>query len=192
MKLQSNVLILIVIWYVVSQSTFAQQYNSDSINHSNNDSIKSKSEIAVREVLLNSFPQDVYVFFKDSLVGNTPLFVHSSYGTLTLKKPGYDDLVISFNEIIPGKIPSMHYTGEEKERSFFERDIFKILTAGILVLGGTSAYFKLKADDKFEQYEFSGDGKLLDETRKYDLISGISFTALQINFGLLLYFFLVE
>ena len=86
----------------------------------------------------------------------------------------------------------MKFNDESREESFFEKDIFKVLTAGIVVLGGATAYFKIKADNKFEEFEFSGNGKLLDETRKYDLISGITFTALQINFGLLLYYFLIE
>jgi hypothetical protein len=107
-------------------------------------------------------------------------------------KNGFDDLYLSFNDIIPGQIYSMNFNGENLEKSFIEKNIFKILTAGIIVLGGTTAYFKLKADDKYEEYVFSGDPELLNDTRKYDLISGITFVALQITFGLLLYFFLTD
>jgi len=156
------------------------------------DSINTDSTIAIKEVLLNSSPQDAYVFCRDSLIGNTPLFVQSSFRNLTLRKNGYDDINILWSDITPGKVILMNYNGQEKEKSFFQKDIFKILTAGIVVLGGTTAYFKLKADNKFEEYEFSGNSNLLDDTRKYDLISGITFTALQINFGLLLYYFLIE
>lgn len=156
------------------------------------DSISTDSTAAVKEVLLNSNPQDAYVFYKDSLIGNTPLFVQSSFRNLTLRKNGYDDINILWSDITPGKVILMNYNGQEKEKSFFQKDIFKILTAGIVVLGGTTAYFKLKADNKFEEYEFSDNSNLLDDTRKYDLISGITFTALQINFGLLLYYFLIE
>ena len=99
---------------------------------------------------------------------------------------------ILFDEIKPGQIFPLNFVGFEKEKSFYEKDIFKILTAGIVVLGATTAYFKLEADNKFKEYENSGNNNLLDETRKYDLISGITFAALQINFGLLLYYFLIE
>ena len=86
----------------------------------------------------------------------------------------------------------MNYHAPGEEKNFFETDIFKILTAGIIVLGATTAYFKLEADAKYEEYQYSGNSELLDDIRKYDLISAITFTALQINFGLLLYFFLSE
>jgi hypothetical protein len=84
------------------------------------------------------------------------------------------------------------FIGEVEKVSFYERSLFKYLLAGIVVLGGTTAYFKLKADEKFDAYEITGDQELLDETERYDLISGITFTALQINFGVLIYFFLNE
>ena len=177
---------------VLSLEIFAQETNSTLLNSINLDSLKSDLIIPEKEVLLNSSPQDAYVFYKDSLIGNTPLFVQKSFSKLTLRKSGYDDTSILFDNIVPGKTVPMNFNGQEKEKSFFEKDIFKILTAGIVVLGGTTAYFKLKADNKFEEYEFSGNSELLDETRKYDLISGITFTALQINFGLLLYYFLIE
>ena len=193
MKSRNNVfLILIIMFEVLSLEIFAQETNSTLLNSSNLDSLKSELIVLEKEVLLNSSPQDAYVFYKDSLIGNTPLFVQKSFSKLTLRKSGYDDTSILFDNIVPRKSVPMNFNGQEKEKSFFEKDIFKILTAGIVVLGGTTAYFKLKADNKFEEYEFSGNGELLDDTRKYDLISGITFTALQINFGLLLYYFLIE
>ena len=45
---------------------------------------------------------------------------------------------------------------------------------------------------KFDEYQIVGDPALLDQTDKYDLISGITFTALQINFGLIIYLFLTD
>jgi hypothetical protein len=195
MKSRNNsllIFILMIIFEILSFEIFAQATNSTLLISNNLDSLKSDLIIPEKEVLLNSSPQDAYVFYKDSLIGNTPLFVQKSFSKLTLRKSGYDDTTILFDNIIPGKTVPMNFNGQEKEKSFFEKDIFKILTAGIVVLGGTTAYFKLKADNKFEEYEFSGNGELLDDTRKYDLISGITFTALQINFGLLLYYFLIE
>ena len=144
------------------------------------------------EFLLNSSPQDAQVYFNDSLVGKTPLFIKTNFRNLTLRKSGYDDLEISSEEIRTGKIFFMNYQVPEEEKNFFEKDIFKILTAGIVILGATTAYFKLEADKKYDEYQFTGDSELLDDIRKYDRISAITFTALQINFGLLLYFFLTD
>jgi hypothetical protein len=64
--------------------------------------------------------------------------------------------------------------------------------SSIVVLGGITAYYKIKADKRFDDYQATGDGALLNETRKYDLISGISFAALQVNFGFLIYYFLKD
>lgn len=187
-KLSTFILIFILIH--VSEESFPQTTTFHAEANFIIDSLDSKAK--KEEVLLNSSPQDAYVFYKDSLIGNTPLFVQSIFKNVTLRKNGYDDINILFSDITPGKVFSMNYNGQEKEKSFFEKEVFKILTAGIVVLGAATAYFKLKADNKFEEYEFSGNSKLLDETRKYDLISGITFTALQINFGFLLYYFLIE
>ncbi len=61
-----------------------------------------------------------------------------------------------------------------------------------MVLGAVTAYFKLKADDKFDEYKYSGDKKFLDETNRFDTISGISLALFQINFGYIIYRFLAE
>lgn len=188
-KNKTFVLIPILIVIGASSSFYAQSNLSPAHREYNEDSIKTSIN---EEVLLNSKPQDAYVFYNDSLIGNTPLFVQSNFKNLTLRKSGYDDLNISYNDITQAKIFSMIFNGEDREVSFFDKDIFKILVAGIVVLGGTTAYFKIKADNKFDEYQFSGDSGLLSETRKYDLISGISFGALQVNFAMLLYYFLIE
>jgi hypothetical protein len=161
-------------------------------SESSADSLNPNSYTSPSNILLNSNPQDVYVFYQDSLIGNTPLFLPKTFSELTLKKNGFDSIVVFGNQLIPGKIFSLKSSNKPEELRFYERDIFKILTAGIVLLGGTTAYFKLKADNKFDEYQFSGDEELLSETRRYDLISGITFTALQLNFGLLLYYFLIE
>ncbi|HSP88153.1 MAG TPA: PEGA domain-containing protein [Ignavibacteriaceae bacterium] len=144
------------------------------------------------EIYLQTNPQDVAVFSNDSLIGYTPLYLANNFSNLQLRKPGYENKLISLDEVEKNKALTLDYIGKIKETSFYERDLFKYLLAGIVVLGGTTAYFKLKADQKFEEYEITGEQKLLDETERYDLISGITFTALQINFGALIYFFLDE
>jgi hypothetical protein len=144
------------------------------------------------DVYLQTIPADAGVFKNDSLIGYTPLHLANNYGSLQLKKPGYKNKFITLEEYEnnPVKVGVLDYMGKIKETSFYEKDLFKILLAGIVVLGGTTAYFKLKADEKFEEYEITGDQALLDQTERYDLISGITFTALQINFGALIFFFL--
>jgi len=145
------------------------------------------------DIYLQTEPEDVYVYNeRDSLIGHSPLFISNSFNKLNLSKPGFESKTVAVNTLIPNEKIKLRFTGVETGKSFFEKDLFKYLLGGIVVLGGATAYFKLKADDKFEDYQFTGDQKLLDQTRRYDLISGISFTALQINFGLLLYYFLTD
>ena len=144
------------------------------------------------EIYLQSNPQDAAVFRNDSLIGYTPLHIANSFRSLQLIKPGYESKFISLKDYDRDKPFTLDFIGKVKETSFYEQDLFKYLLAGIVVLGGTTAYFKLKADNKFEEYELTGDQKLLDETERYDLISGITFAALQLNFGALIYFFLSE
>lgn len=144
------------------------------------------------EKYLQTNPQDVAVYNNDSLIGYTPLYLSFSNNNLQLRKSGYANKTISFVSFNSGKPISLNFIGETKEKSFYEKDMFKFLVAGIVVLGGTTAYFKLRADKRFDEYKITGEQELLDQTHKYDLISGITFTALQINFGALIYFFLSD
>lgn len=140
-----------------------------------------------KEKYLQTAPQDVAVYSGDTLLGYTPLYLSSNYNSLHLNKPDYDGKTISFNDFNSNQPVALNFIGEVKNESFYKKDLFKYLVAGIVVLGGTSAYFKLKADNRFDAYTITGEQNLLDQTHKYDLISGILFTALQINFGTLIY-----
>ena len=140
---------------------------------------------------LKTVPEDVYVMKNDSLIGHTPLFINGNLGDVILSKPGYEQR--NFNLAGYDNSPvSLKFTGKKSTESFFESTVFKIFVSSIVVLGGITAYYKIKADKRYEDYQASGDGNLLNETRKYDLISGISFSALQVNFGFLIYYFLTE
>ena len=145
-----------------------------------------------RKVYLDSNPQDVYVFVGDSLLGNTPMFIGNFYNELKLIKPGYEEKVISKNQLMENSVVNLKFISTKKEESFFYSTTFKILAGTAIALGAISAYYKLKADDTFDEYQFTGDTALLDKTNRYDLISGITFTALQINFAYVLYKFLTE
>lgn len=144
------------------------------------------------EVYLNTEPQDVYVYQDSELIGHTPLFLPINSEDIVLKKPGFEDRSLPPDELASGTKIILKFNGEPVNKSFFERNIFKILVGSIVALGGVTAYFKLKADNNFDKYLSSGDKYFLDQTNKYDLISGISFGALQVSFGFLIYHFLSE
>ncbi len=159
----------------------------DEIISLNNCESKTIKYSADYETYLDSNPQDAFVFVGDSLIGNTPMFVNKSLKNVLLKKSGYSDYNLSnLNSNHSIKV-NLDFIGVEKQKSFFTSTAFKILAGTALALGATAAYFKLKADNKFDEYKLNRDKSLLDETNKYDLISGISFTALQLNLGFIIY-----
>jgi hypothetical protein len=143
-------------------------------------------------IYLETNPEDVSVFNKDSLIGNTPLFIPDRFSMITLSKKGYQSRDVSVNENLNNNRIGLKYIGRNNGKSFYEKDIFKILVGSLVVLGGATAYFKLKADNRYESYQSTGEQAYLDQTRKFDLISGITMGALQINFGVLIYYFLTD
>ena len=142
--------------------------------------------------ILDTDPQDAYVFKRDSLIGFTPLLLKQGQGEYLLQKPDYSDKKIYFEEISSVEKPKLEYVGVEKSESFYNTALFKVLVGTALALGATTAYYKLEADNKFDEYQITGNPDLLDQTDRYDIISGVTFAALQINFGLILYLFLSD
>lgn len=171
------------------EKRWAAKNINDTIIINSCDSVK--LNYSLNTVYLKTDPPDAYVFQNNILIGHTPLFISKNYGRIVLSKPGYNSEAVSLNDLNESTI-NLKFTGEENGRRFYEKSIFKILVAGIVALGGATAYFKLRADDKFEKYQSNGDQNLLDQTKKYDLISGITMGALQINFGVLIYYFLTD
>lgn len=143
-------------------------------------------------ILLDTHPQNVYVFESDSLIGFTPLLIRNDFENLLLQKPNFTEREISISEVSAGYKPELKFVGEEKSLNFYESFLFKALVGTAIALGATTAYYKLEADKKFDEYKKTGDPTALDQTDKYDLISGITFVALQIDFGMILYFFLSD
>lgn len=139
------------------------------------------------EVYLDSKPQDAKIISGDSLLGYTPLFVNKNLSSLLISKDGFESLSISSDQLTKYNIFDLKFIGSTKQESFFETIQFKIVLGAVAVLGGVTAYYKLLADDNFDDYKLTGKQSSLDLTKKYDLISGISFGLLQINFGYLLY-----
>lgn len=80
----------------------------------------------------------------------------------------------------------------KSEQRFHETNLFKALLGSAIVFGTTAAYFKLKADKKYDEFILYKNNELRKQVDRYDLISGISFGLLQINFGYLLYKFLTD
>ena len=120
------------------------------------------------------------------------MFIERNIGDIKLMKPGYVEENIRLSDMPQQNLVTLNSLQMPKEESFFYSTTFHILAATAVALGAFSAYYKLKADDSYDEYQFTGDQKLLDDTNRYDLVSGITFTALQINFGFIIYKFLTD
>lgn len=139
------------------------------------------------QILIDSDPQDVMVFSGDSLLGFTPLRLSSDYEKLRLRKKGFADKDVEIDSLISSVNVYLEYIGENKKENFFNTAASKILFGSMIALGATSAYFKIKADRKYDDYLRTGDVKFKDQTDKFDLVSGITLGLTQVNFGYLIY-----
>ena len=144
------------------------------------------------EILLDTEPQDVYVFNKDSLIGFTPLLIPVDLEKLHLQEPGYLGKEVYHDEIYSLQKIKLDFIGEERKESFFRGTLFKVLVGSAIMLGASTAYFKLEADKKFDEYLITGDEELLNQTNRLDVISGVTFVAMQINFAFIMYLFLTD
>jgi hypothetical protein len=145
-----------------------------------------------KEVLLNTEPQDVYVFSNDSLIGYTPLLIPMDLNNIRLEKNGFESKIINYSDFGINDPVKLNFTGEYDDGNFFDKTLFKILLGTMVALGVTTAYLKLEADSKFAEYKITGDPDLLEQTNKLDTLSAVTFAALQINFGTIIYLFLVD
>ena len=144
------------------------------------------------KILINTTPQDVYIYEKDSLMGFTPTFIESGFNELKLYKPDYQSINVNLSEVSNGKKPELDFTGEAPKRPFFGSTLFTVLLGTAIALGAATAYYKLKADDLYEEYLITGDAGLLDNIDQYDGQSAGTLIAMEICVGTIIYFFLSE
>jgi hypothetical protein len=199
-KMQINKTIPVIIFLLCFSAVKLYTQNSDSLTIDYN--------------YVNSIPQNAKVYLNDSLAGETPFrFPSQAFDSLkgmiiTIKLDGYIDY--SFNvtkadlpldktiNLVPVNKLSVK---ENKQVEVNNNDYFKsprkvvpivvssVITAGSGVL---SYYFKKLANDRYDEYLATGDRKKFDQTKKYDLYSGLFLAAFQIGFAALIYFLLID
>lgn len=164
----------------------------DTINIPRCDSLYHYNYNTLETGYLRTEPSDVKVYRDSNYLGSTPLVINLNHERLLLKKTGYKGLIL--DDSLKSRMSLINLIPENlyKDRtSFLETTLPHILTGSLIVLGGISAYTKLKADRYYEQYSAFGYDNDLKNMRKYDLLSGISFGLLQINLAYLVYNFLI-
>lgn len=143
-------------------------------------------------LLIVTLPDDAKVQAGDSLIGYTPLRLAEKISSFSILKNGFKPKEVTpdySQQILKVQLEKIYF---DEQSSFFKTNYFNILLVSAAVFGGVAAYFKLKADDKFDLYQSTGDHNFLNETRNYDLYSGVAFGLLQINFGILVYNLLTD
>ncbi len=158
------------------------------------------------------------IFAGERLLGKTPLIFDPNeipdVVSLTLKKEHFLDRRISLDSL-PGKsivinLESNGATTVFNENQFVNKEYQSkglyparnwLITASIsaIGLGSLTAYYKNKADKKFEKAKIarrSGDLELRERlqksTKKYDRYAAVAFVGMQVNLGLFMYFLLTS
>jgi hypothetical protein len=156
--------------------------------------------------IITSSPFDAEVVIGDSVIGKTPLAVNSEFLSYQSKSPsirklGYEpatlDLSSSRRGILSVSLKQIWQNDNDHEGIFRPNNgasshtLRLTLSAASTVLSGAAAaYFKIKADDRYQSYRDTGDPALLSQTHRLDTGAGIALLAAQISLGLFTYFVL--
>jgi hypothetical protein len=166
---------------------------------------------------INSYPMSAAVLSGQTSLGFTPLYLPlSEYknSILQFKKTGFNDAYVAVSDSVirrdyvfaalTPRIKSISNNDNEfvnlqwREQGPYKYKVPIIVNATLSVAtGGVAAYFKHKADSRFEKAKLArrnGDtarqGQLVRQTHRYDRYSTIGFVAMQVNMAALIYFLL--
>lgn len=134
----------------------------------------------------------------DSIIGQTPcVFSTFSYQSLlTVSKNDYKQTSIPLSSedgplyirLEPTDLSATTgsaYAGNDISRS--STPIY-IATATTVLAGAAAAFFKIKADNSYAEYQQSGNGDLLSRVKTYDRVSGVALVTSEVSLFLLTYF----
>jgi len=154
---------------------------------------------------ITSTPFGAEVLVGDSVVGTTPFATSPSLAleSITLRKPGYEPtsmhLAVNQGSVVSIPLKRIWQNDENGESYFKDYDGRGPKSAGLYISGAatilsgvTAAYFKIKADDRYQQYLTTNNGSLLSQTHRLDTAAGIAIIATQIGLGLFTYFIFTQ
>jgi hypothetical protein len=154
---------------------------------------------------ITSIPFGAEVLVSDSVIGTTPIVTAppSSFESITLRKSGYEptsvQLALNRGSIISIPLKKI-WQNDENGGSYFKdndgkssKSAGRYITGAATVLSGVAAaYFKIKADDRYQQYLGSNNSSLLSQTNRLDTAAAIATVATQIGLGLFTYFLFTQ
>jgi hypothetical protein len=173
-----------------------------------------QDSLTINYSFINSIPQNAKVYLNETFAGETPYrFTIEQTDTakplnIVLKLEGHIDYSIS---VTSGELPlnktitlvpinklslKKEQTVIEDKSSYFKtpRKIVPIVVTSVISAGSgvLSYYYKKLANDRYDEYLSTGSRDKFDDTKKYDLYSGIFLAAFQVALAGLLYFLLID
>ena len=160
-----------------------------------------------RRLMISSTPYGAQVLVGDSAYGTTPLLLKippgGEIGSITLRKEGYQPLTADVDIARRGVFsvtltpiwqredrPGPVFNGVEPGSS---RSVPLYVSGVATVLSGIAAmYFKTQADERFTEYNRTGNPDLLSQTHQLDTAAGITLAATQVGLAVFTYFLLSE
>ena len=187
--IQSNKIILRII---EDEKIWGAREIIDSVYLSTSDSVISRSYFFKDRIVVTSSPNDAVVYNDDEIIGYTPLSLLPDAYNLSLNKKYFKPYNLDLDDTKSKTNIELEFIGEMENEKFINTNWFKILMGSAVALGATAAYFKLKADKNYDKYQETKDTIYLDKTNRQDIYSGIALGLLQINFGVLVYYFVFD
>jgi hypothetical protein len=150
---------------------------------------------------VTSEPYGATVRYDGAVLGLTPLDLRlpSALALVTISKEGYQEesipltgdqreahVMLHAREVEPSTQPSAYLSGEQSKSTL---PIY-ITTGAAVLTGAAAAYFKIKADNYYDNYRLTGDEGSLSQVRRLDVASGITLAASELSLFTLTYFLL--
>jgi len=160
-----------------------------------------------RRYLILSVPSGADLMIGDSLVGSTPYLLTmsgaDSLPAVKLRKPGYDTARVDLSEARRGiataamvRLPNAGVPEDQLEEEVPGQDhgTFRLYMAGAITVGFgvAAAYFKVQADERYDQYLSDFTSASRSQVRVYDTASALCLVVAEAGFGMLTYLLLAE
>jgi hypothetical protein len=160
-----------------------------------------------RRYLILSVPSGADLMVDDSLYGTTPFLLtlsgNDSVRALTLREPGYEAGRVDLSGARRGivtvalkRLPGAPLSEEvlEEEAPGANHGAWRLYAAGSITVGfgAAAAYFKIKADNRYDEYLSNSTGASRSQVQAYDTASAICLVVAEAGFCMLSYFLLAR